>query len=52
MMTDSSDTFLTVDAFHSNRLDLIATAVYGEPRWWWILAQINNILDVFICINS
>lgn len=43
--TDESDLLFTVDSFHSNRLDLIATIFYGEPRWWWIIAQMNNILD-------
>jgi len=43
--TDESDTIFTVDNFHTNRLDLISTIFYGEPRWWWVIAQMNNILD-------
>lgn len=43
--TDPTDTIFTVDNFHSNRLDLIANIFYGEPRYWWIIAQVNNILD-------
>ena len=43
--TDSTDLMFTVDKFHSNRLDLIANIFYGEPRYWWIIAQANNILD-------
>lgn len=43
--SDESDDKVIIDAFHKGRLDLIANAFYGEPRYWWILAQINNILD-------
>lgn len=43
--TADTDTIFTVDSFHANRLDLISSAFYGEPRWWWVIAQINNILD-------
>lgn len=45
LSVDSTDTSFVVDTFHANRLDLIASIFYGEPRWWWVLAQINNILD-------
>lgn len=44
--TDPTDHLFTVDYFHAGRLDLIATIFYGEPRWWWIIAQVNNILDI------
>ncbi len=42
---DQSDNVFTVDEFHKNRLDLISNIFYGEPRYWWIIAQVNNILD-------
>jgi hypothetical protein len=29
------------------RLDLIAYEYYGNPGWWWIIADANNVLDIF-----
>jgi hypothetical protein len=26
-----------------DRLDLLATEFYDDPRWWWILAEANNL---------
>jgi hypothetical protein len=43
--TDPSDSIFIVTAFHAKRLDLIASAFYNEPRYWWVIAQVNNILD-------
>lgn len=43
--TASSDIIFTVDAFHKGRLDLIANIFFNEPRYWWVIAQMNNILD-------
>ena len=27
------------------RLDLVAYRVYGDPRYWWIIALVNNIFN-------
>ncbi len=42
---DSSDAVYTVENAYANRLDLIASMFYGEPRFAWLLAQYNNIID-------
>lgn len=42
---DSTDTHYVIENFYAGRLDLIANAFYKEPRYWWVIAQINNILD-------
>ena len=26
-----------------DRLDLLANQFYGDPRYWWILATVNNL---------
>jgi hypothetical protein len=26
-----------------DRLDLLATEFYNDPRWWWIIAEANNL---------
>ena len=42
-----TDKVYVVENFYEGRLDLISTVFYSEPRWWWLLAQYNNILDPF-----
>jgi hypothetical protein len=43
----SSDIVYAIENIYEGRLDLIASVFYNEPRWWWIIAQYNNILDPF-----
>ena len=47
MPSDSSDVSYAVEDFYVGRLDLIASVFYNEPRYWWVIAQYNNILDPF-----
>ena len=42
---DDSDITYVVENFYENRLDLISAVFYGQTRYWWLLAQYNNILD-------
>lgn len=42
---DESDIVYAVENFYENRLDLISAVFYGQPRYWWLIAQYNNILD-------
>jgi hypothetical protein len=44
---DESDIIYVVENFYENRLDLISAVFYGQSRYWWLLAQYNNILDPF-----
>lgn len=43
----NTDIAYTVENFYEGRLDLIASVFYNEPRYWWVIAQFNNILDPF-----
>ena len=43
--TDSTDFYYTVEQSVEGRIDLIANQFLGEPRLWWIIAMLNNILD-------
>jgi len=43
--TDQSDFYYTVEQKFEGRIDLIAAAFVGEPRYWWVIAMLNNILD-------
>ena len=49
---DATDITYAVENFYAQRLDLIASVFYNEPRWWWIIAQYNNILDPFTEITA
>ena len=42
---DPSDISYVVENFYEGRLDMIASLFYNEPRWWWLIAQYNNILN-------
>lgn len=50
--SDSTDIIYAVENFYENRLDLIASVFYNEPRYWWIIAQYNNVLDPFSEITA
>lgn len=41
------DTYHTVTINEKNRLDIIANYYYGTPRYWWVVAIANYILDPF-----
>jgi len=41
------DIVYMVEQKFSGRLDLIAALFLGDPHYWWVLAQYNNILDPF-----
>ena len=45
--TDASDKVRTVTAKYVGRLDLLAYEEYGDPRLFWLIAEANNIIDVF-----
>lgn len=49
---DPSDIVYTVENFYSQRLDLISSVFYQEPRYWWFIAQYNNILDPFTEVTA
>lgn len=43
--TAPDDTQFVVEKRFAGRLDLIAAVFLDEPRYWWVIAQLNNILD-------
>ena len=40
-----TDTYITVDADHVNRLDLIAYEFYGNVQLWYVIAIASEILN-------
>lgn len=45
--TDETDIVYAIERQFSGRPDMIASMFYNEPRYWWVIAQHNNILDPF-----
>lgn len=39
------DNIYVVEAKFAGRLDQITALYLGDPRYWWVIAQYNNILD-------
>jgi hypothetical protein len=44
---EASDIIYAIERQYSGRPDMLATLFYNEPRYWWVIAQHNNILDPF-----
>jgi len=40
-----TDTYVIVKQGSENRLDLVSSAVYGTPIYWWVIATLNDIID-------
>lgn len=47
LTTAVDDRIYTIERKFEGRLDLIAAIFLGEPRFWWLLAQYNGILDPY-----
>lgn len=47
VMTTPEDSYFTVTNVEEGRLDIIASRFYGTPRFWWVIAMANNIIDPF-----
>lgn len=43
----NEDMSYVVDVETTNRLDLISQIVYTTPKYWWVIAQANYIIDPF-----
>jgi hypothetical protein len=45
--SNPDDQVYVVERRFANRLDLIAATFLDEPRHWWVIAMLNNILDPY-----
>jgi hypothetical protein len=43
--SDETDQIYVVENIYEGNPQAISTVFYGEPRYWWFIAQFNNILD-------
>ena len=46
-ISSSDDEYITVTLETENRLDILAYNYYGSPRYWWVIALANYIIDPF-----
>ncbi len=42
---DPTDVIYYVENQYEKRIDLISANFYGDGRFWWVIAQFNDILD-------
>lgn len=42
---DASDLVYVVPPTGTNRFDLISQLFYGTPELWWLIAEVNDIVD-------
>lgn len=47
IMESSQDQIFTVTTVEENRLDIISNNYYKTPRYWWVIAIANYIIDPF-----
>lgn len=43
----AEDSYYIVTINEENRLDMIANSFYGTPKYWWVIAIANEIIDPF-----
>lgn len=44
---DPTDIVYYVENKFERRIDLISDAFYGDSRYWWVIAQFNDIIDPY-----
>lgn len=47
IVQSENDDYYTVTLDEENRLDIISNAYYGTPKYWWVIADANYIIDPF-----
>lgn len=45
--TTSEDSYFVVTKREEGRFDIISNDYYNTPRFWWVIAIANNIIDPF-----
>lgn len=42
----TTDRFITVDSEYVGKLDLVAFDEYGDVDYWWVIALVNDVLEI------
>lgn len=45
--SSTQDAVFIVDIETTNRLDIVSQYCYSTPKYWWVIAQANYIIDPF-----
>ena len=45
ILPDSTDQSFTVTQQNANNLQAVATTLYGNPQLWWVIAELNSMVD-------
>jgi len=45
LLKDATDIVYYVENKYEHRIDLISAEIYGDSRYWWVIAQYNDLLD-------
>lgn len=45
VIADATDQIYTVTESGKRRLDLLSELFYGTTKLWWVICQVNNIVD-------
>lgn len=51
VVADSSDQIYTVTYSGERRVDLISSLFYGTPDLWWVIMEVNGLIDPLIGIR-
>jgi len=49
---DPSDLVYVVPTAGVNRFDLVSQLFYGTPDLWWLIAEVNNIIDPLVGVAA
>lgn len=47
-----SEVYHVVEPTEEGRLDMISNLYYGSPRFYWLIAEANKIIDPFTVISG
>ena len=45
--SSAQDEYFVITMREENRLDIVANDYYNNPKFWWMIAIANNIIDPF-----
>lgn len=45
IIADSTDTFTALSQRYVDRWDLLAYDLYGDARLWWVIPEVNAVID-------
>lgn len=50
ILVREDDIYITTN--NTDRLDMLAYRYYGNPRYWWIIAMVNNLSNGSLAVEG